>query len=172
MESKTCLVLESKQDYRIIPKGRAQFLLKHLANVSSSEESNSLCNGLFSNNICLALMLWVCVNSIRATKIMFSKDVHNWMNSLSQHVCVALPDLSGFLFKGLNSCSLALKEAAASIYGWEIPTEECAVGLFIPLQCVMGEFSEVLKSLTKDMALCQASCWFTCSAAFLSQSDA
>lgn len=57
MESKTCLVLESKLDYRIIPKGRAQFLLKRLANASSSEESNGLWNSLFSNNICLALML-------------------------------------------------------------------------------------------------------------------
>lgn len=99
---------------------------------------------------------------------MLSKDVHNWMN----FVCVAPPDLSGCLFKGLNSCFSALKEAAASIYGWEIPREKCAVGLFIPLQCGMGGFSDVLKSLTKDMALSQASCLFTCSAAFLLQSDA
>lgn len=86
-------------------------------------------------------------------------------------MCVAPPDLSGCLFKGLNNCSPALKEAAASIYGWEIPREECAVSLFIPLQCGMGEFSEVLKSLTKDMALSQALCWFTCSEAFLLHSD-
>lgn len=32
MESKTSLVSESKLDYRIIPKGRAEFLLKHLVN--------------------------------------------------------------------------------------------------------------------------------------------
>lgn len=70
-------------------------------------------------------------------------------------MCVAPPDLSGCLFKGLNSCSTALKETAASIYGWEIPREICVVGLFIPLQSRVSEFSEVLKSLTKDMALSQ-----------------
>lgn len=82
------------------------------------------------------------------------------------------PKLLVCLFKRLNSCSPALIEAAASIYGWEIPKEKCAVSLFIPLQCGMGEFSEVLKSLTKDMALAQASCWFTCSPTFLLQTDA
>lgn len=87
-------------------------------------------------------------------------------------MCVAPPDLSDCLFKGLKSFSPALKEAAASSYGWEIPREKCAVGLFIPLQCGMGEFSEVLKSLAKDIALSQALCWFACSAAFLLQSDA
>lgn len=87
-------------------------------------------------------------------------------------MCAAPPDLSGCLFKGLDNSSPALKEAAASVYGWEIPREKRAVSLFIPLQCGMGEFSEVLKSLTKDMALSQASCWFTCSAAFLLQNDA
>lgn len=68
MESKTSLVLESKLDYRTIPKGRAQFLLKHLVNASASEEkSNGLRNSLFLNNICLALMLWICINRIIAT---------------------------------------------------------------------------------------------------------
>lgn len=68
MESKTSLVLESKLDYRIIAKGRAQFLLKHLVNASASEESNGSWNSLFPNNFSLALILWVCINRIIATK--------------------------------------------------------------------------------------------------------
>lgn len=124
------------------------------------------------SQITFILVLWIYINRIITTKIMFAKDVHKWMNSLLRSVCVAPPELSVGLFKRLNSCSPALKEAAASIYGWEIPKEKCAVGLFIPLQCGMGEFSEVLKSLTEDMALSQASCWLTCSPALLLQSDA
>ena len=85
---------------------------------------------------------------------------------------VAPLELSLCLFKGLNSCSPARKEATASIYGWEIHKEECAVSLFIPLQCGMDEFSEVLKSLAMDMALSQALCWFMCSPNLLLQNDA
>lgn len=88
MESNTSLVLESKLDYRIIPKGRAEFIMKHLVNASASEESNGLCNSLFpNNNIHLALMLWIYVNRIIATKIMFAEDIHNWMNSLLLCIC-------------------------------------------------------------------------------------
>lgn len=89
MESNTSLVLESRLDYRIIPKGREEFIMKHLVNASASEESNSLCNSLFPNNILPALILWISVNRIIATKIMFAEDVHNWMTSLP--LCVGCP---------------------------------------------------------------------------------
>ena len=87
MESNTSLVLESKLDYRIMPKGRAEFIMKRLVNASASEGSNGLCNSLFPNNIHLALMLWIYINRIIATKIMFAEDVRNWMNSLPLCVC-------------------------------------------------------------------------------------
>lgn len=64
MESKTSLVLESKLDYRIAPKGRAQFHLKHLVNASSSGEW--FMEQFFPNDVCLAVMLWICINRIIA----------------------------------------------------------------------------------------------------------
>lgn len=50
MESNAFLVLESKLDYRIIPKGRVKFIMNCFVNSSASKESDGLCNSLFPNS--------------------------------------------------------------------------------------------------------------------------
>jgi len=121
VESNTSLVLESQVDYSITPKGRVEFIMKHPVNASASEESDGLFNSLFPSNIHLAFGLRIYINRIIATEIMFAEDVHNWMKSLP--LCVWCLSRAVCLFKRLNSCSSAPKEAAASIYGCEIPEE-------------------------------------------------
>lgn len=73
---------EADRIYRITPKGRAEFVVKHLVNANAGEECNGLYTSLLPDNFRLALMLWIYINRIIATEIMFAEDIHNWMNSL------------------------------------------------------------------------------------------
>lgn len=146
MESNAFLVLESELDYRIIPKGRVKFVMNCFVNSSASKESDGLCNSLFPNS------------SHRVTGMHSQGNSHrrraHWgcapLGELSLLCTVPPPPrLSACLFKGFSTCSLAPREVAASIYGWEIPREKCAFSFFIPLQCGMGEFSEIPSSSAK-----------------------
>lgn len=99
------------------------------------------------------IVLRVCIHRVTATEGELTEDVHRWVSSLlgelSPLCTVPPPRLSACLFKGFSTCSLAPREVAASIYGWEIPREKSAFSFFIPLQCGMGEFSEIPSSSAK-----------------------